>query len=272
VVPQVAVIPVQGNPTAIVQIEAAANGGASASAVKPGGNGGSIAYQWDPTAPKPIVGLIAAARGGAGFDGCAAVVPTAGGDGGLGGTLDVGDADVTLNASAFNGGSGGRGLFRTGRGGSRGSRLTPTPAPLGFDGLDGLNCGPSFLTINPTAISVEVINSANGCGAVDYGGQGVRFTSRLGHDLTIHGTITNQVGNAQATFQNGQTSKTIVVPANGTVAEPIRGNTCLPSNDNKSTIGFSTEDAVTVISSIPLDVRCTLNCFAGVPPASPGRP
>lgn len=261
VVPQVMVTPAPPELGVVAEIQAVANGGPASSVTKPGGAGGSIAYQWDPSGPKPYFLLDRAARGGVGYDGCAAVVPTAGSDGGVGGTLDVGDAGVFFLGPAFDGGAGGRGLFRTGRGGRRGSRLTPTPEPLGSDGLGGINCGPTFLTISPTAISVEVINSANGCGATTYGGPGIQFTNRLAHALNILGTITNQVGNAQASF-GGQQSKLIAVPANGTVTQPIHGNTCLPSNDNKSVISFSTEDGVTVISSIPLDVRCTLNCFA----------
>jgi|GEM_PF-3835243 len=270
VVPQVAVAPALQERFARIEVVDAANGGASPTAAKPGGAGGSFGYQRDPAAPKPIFLFARAARGGAGFDGCAAPVPNSGSDGGVGGTLDIGDATLNLNA-AFGGGPGGRGLFRAGRGGRRGSRLTPTVQPLGNDGLDGVTCGSSFLTISPTAISVEVINSANGCGPTTYGGQGVKFTSRLNFPLNILGTITNQQGNTLATFSGGQSSKLIVVPANGTVTEPINGNTCLPSNDSKSTIGFSTEDAATVISSIPLEVRCTLNCFAAASPPAPHR-
>jgi hypothetical protein len=270
VIPQVPVLPPPPQRHHRIDIKDAANGSPSLTAGKPGGAGGAIAYQWDPTIPKPLFQFRNAAQGGAGFDGCAAPLPGPGGDGGPGGTMDVGDGTIFRSAPSFNGGHGGRGLFRTGRGGRRGDRLTPTPGPLGDDGLDGINCGSTFLTISPTAISVEVINSANGCGPTTYGGQGVRFTNRLSYDLTILGTITHQQGNSLATF-GGQQSKLIVVPANGTATEPISGDTCLPSNDNKSTIGFSTEDAATVISSIPLDVRCTLNCFAGGPPAVPKR-
>jgi hypothetical protein len=256
----VVVVPPSAAFGGLVQLVTAFNGGGSASPARPGGDGGPIAVRWGTPAADRRVVSFASASGGQGWIGCPPAALSPGSNGGRGGEIDADDVDPEFDSRSLNGGHGGAGFYRVGKGGQRGQkRILGTVTPVGFAGSDGANCGPAGLQVNPTGIDIQIINSGTSCGPLS---TNVRFENRTPILINVTGTINSSVGNLQMRFSNGATTTELAIPPLTTVVEPVGGTSCLTNNDNQGTIEFKMLDAVSgeddpiVIANIPTRVRC----------------
>jgi hypothetical protein len=139
-----------------VEIESAANGGASNSASKDGGDAGDIRVTAIDTDDRAIVEKIVldnSGSGGAGFNGC--VQPLGPGtDGGTASVINFKGLTPELTRVSLVGGSGGNGFGSPGRGGGRAEDLH-TGMELGAEGEPGGDCTGAFITVSTNSVAIQ---------------------------------------------------------------------------------------------------------------------